>query len=52
MPFVDHQGTITLCNLQAANDLGVIRDEIIGRHIREGLGLSVSRKILKTTKVQ
>ncbi|MGX1902455.1 two-component system sensor histidine kinase NtrB [Thermolongibacillus altinsuensis] len=33
--FVDGQGIITLCNLQAANDVGVNRDEIIGKHIRE-----------------
>ncbi|WP_191562084.1 two-component system sensor histidine kinase NtrB [Metabacillus idriensis] len=33
--FIDDQGIITLCNLQAAKDHGVNRDEIIGKHLRE-----------------
>jgi PAS domain S-box-containing protein len=33
--FVDANGIITLCNLQAAIDTGVDRDAIIGKHIRE-----------------
>lgn len=33
--FIDNQGIITLCNLQAAKDHGVNRDEIIGKHLRE-----------------
>ncbi|WP_191565872.1 ATP-binding protein [Metabacillus idriensis] len=33
--FIDEQGIITLCNLQAAKDHGVNRDEIIGKHLRE-----------------
>ncbi|MBB5355953.1 PAS domain S-box-containing protein [Anoxybacillus mongoliensis] len=37
--FVDAEGIITLCNLQAANDVGVNRDEIIGKHIRELLNI-------------
>jgi PAS domain S-box-containing protein len=37
--FVDGNGIITLCNLQAANDTGVNRDAIIGKHIRELLQL-------------
>ncbi|KIQ94146.1 Sporulation kinase A [Anoxybacillus thermarum] len=37
--FVDAEGKITLCNLQAANDVGVNRDEIIGKHIRELLNI-------------
>lgn len=37
--FVDGNGIITLCNLQAANDTGVDRDAIIGKHIRELLKL-------------
>ncbi|NUK31427.1 PAS domain S-box protein [Parageobacillus sp. VR-IP] len=37
--FVDGNGIITLCNLQAANDTGVDRDTIIGKHIRELLQL-------------
>ncbi|WP_297990844.1 nitrogen regulation protein NR(II) [Anoxybacillus sp.] len=37
--FVDADGIITLCNLQAANDVGVNRDEIIGKHIRELLNI-------------
>ncbi|KDE48016.1 hypothetical protein DI43_07410 [Geobacillus sp. CAMR12739] len=37
--FVDAQGIITLCNLQAAVDTGVDRDAIIGKHIRELLKL-------------
>lgn len=37
--FVDANGIITLCNLQAANDIGVNRDEIIGKHIRELLNI-------------
>jgi PAS domain S-box-containing protein len=37
--FVDGNGIITLCNLQAANDTGVDRDAIIGKHIRELLQL-------------
>lgn len=37
--FVDENGIITLCNLQAANDAGVDRDSIIGKHMRELLQL-------------
>ncbi|MFD2216100.1 two-component system sensor histidine kinase NtrB [Metabacillus endolithicus] len=37
--FVDGDGLITLCNLQTAKDLGVDRDQIIGKHIRELLQL-------------
>ncbi|MCL6587106.1 MAG: PAS domain S-box protein [Anoxybacillus sp.] len=37
--FVDGNGIITLCNLQAANDTGVDRDAMIGKHIRELLKL-------------
>ncbi|AXM90323.1 PAS domain-containing sensor histidine kinase [Anoxybacillus ayderensis] len=37
--FVDAEGKITLCNLQAANDVGVNRDEMIGKHIRELLNI-------------
>lgn len=37
--FVDGDGLITLCNLQTAKDLGVDRDKIIGKHIRELLQL-------------
>lgn len=37
--FVDRRGMITLCNLQAANDLGINRDTIIGKHIRELLNI-------------
>ncbi|MED5051412.1 MULTISPECIES: two-component system sensor histidine kinase NtrB [Anoxybacillaceae] len=37
--FVDGNGMITLCNLQAANDTGVNRDSVIGKHIRELLQL-------------
>ena len=37
--FVDGNGIITLCNLQAANDTGVDRDSMIGKHIRELLKL-------------
>ncbi|WP_238583480.1 two-component system sensor histidine kinase NtrB [Anoxybacteroides amylolyticum] len=37
--FVDGNGIITLCNLQAANDTGVDRDEMIGKHIRDLLKL-------------
>ncbi|QPA32680.1 two-component system sensor histidine kinase NtrB [Thermaerobacillus caldiproteolyticus] len=33
--FVDGNGIITLCNLQAANDMGVNRDSVIGKHIRD-----------------
>jgi PAS domain S-box-containing protein len=33
--FIDEAGIITLCNLQAAKDHGVNRDEIIGKHLRE-----------------
>ncbi|WP_027410649.1 two-component system sensor histidine kinase NtrB [Anoxybacteroides tepidamans] len=37
--FVDGNGIITLCNLQAANDTGMDRDAMIGKHIRELLQL-------------
>lgn len=37
--FVDHNGIITLCNLQSAKDLKVDRDQIIGKHIRNLLQL-------------
>ncbi|EPZ39316.1 MULTISPECIES: nitrogen regulation protein NR(II) [Anoxybacillus] len=37
--FVDAEGKITLCNLQAANDVGVNRDDMIGKHIRELLNI-------------
>jgi PAS domain S-box-containing protein len=37
--FVDGNGIITLCNLQAANDIGVDRDSVIGKHIRDLLQL-------------
>jgi PAS domain S-box-containing protein len=37
--FVDGNGIITLCNLQAANDMGVDRDSVIGKHIRDLLKL-------------
>lgn len=33
--FVDANGIITFCNQQAAKDLNVERDDMIGRHIRE-----------------
>ncbi|MDP4169692.1 MAG: ATP-binding protein [Bacillota bacterium] len=33
--FIDKNGIITLCNLKAAKDLQVNRDEMIGKHIRE-----------------
>jgi signal transduction histidine kinase len=33
--FIDGNGLITLCNLQAARDLHADRREIVGRHIRE-----------------
>ncbi|TXC89851.1 PAS domain-containing protein [Metabacillus litoralis] len=33
--FVDAKGIITFCNQQAAKDLNVERDQIIGKHIRE-----------------
>ncbi|MGG4488225.1 two-component system sensor histidine kinase NtrB [Metabacillus idriensis] len=33
--FIDEAGIVTLCNLQAAKDHGVSRDEIIGKHLRE-----------------
>jgi signal transduction histidine kinase len=33
--FIDGNGLITLCNLQAARDLHADRGEIVGRHIRE-----------------
>ncbi|MCA1040025.1 PAS domain-containing protein [Bacillus infantis] len=33
--FIDGNGLITLCNLQAARDLHADRREIMGRHIRE-----------------
>ncbi|MCM3594860.1 ATP-binding protein [Metabacillus idriensis] len=33
--FIDEAGIVTLCNLQAAKDHGVNRDEIIGKHLRE-----------------
>ncbi|MFC0273865.1 histidine kinase dimerization/phospho-acceptor domain-containing protein [Metabacillus herbersteinensis] len=37
--FIDQLGIITLCNLEAANDLGINRDKIIGKHIRELLNI-------------
>jgi PAS domain S-box-containing protein len=37
--FIDENGNITLCNQKAALDLGVNRDFIIGKHIRELLNL-------------
>jgi PAS domain S-box-containing protein len=37
--FVDGNGIITLCNLQAANDMGVDRDSVIGKHMRDLLQL-------------
>jgi signal transduction histidine kinase len=33
--FIDQNGLITLCNLQAARDLQADRKDIVGRHIRE-----------------
>ncbi|WP_174727821.1 two-component system sensor histidine kinase NtrB [Mesobacillus harenae] len=36
---INKDGIITMCNLQAAQDLSVNRDDIIGRHIRELLHL-------------
>ncbi|WP_224771251.1 two-component system sensor histidine kinase NtrB [Metabacillus idriensis] len=33
--FIDEAGIVTLCNLQAAKDHGVNRDEIIGKHLRK-----------------
>ncbi|MFP7445637.1 PAS domain-containing protein [Bacillus infantis] len=33
--FIDGNGLITLCNLQAARDLHADRRVIVGRHIRE-----------------
>jgi len=35
--FVDGNGIVTLCNLQAAEETGTNREEIIGKHIREML---------------
>jgi PAS domain S-box-containing protein len=37
--FIDENGTITLCNQKAANDIGINRDFIIGKHIRDLLNL-------------
>ncbi|WP_421378870.1 two-component system sensor histidine kinase NtrB [Bacillus salacetis] len=49
--FINSEGMITLCNIQAANDLGVDRDAMIGRHIRELLGLTDSKiNLLETLR--
>ena len=51
--FINSEGTITLCNIQAANDLGVERDQIVGRHIRELLGLPDSKiNLLETLRTE
>jgi signal transduction histidine kinase len=51
--FINKEGTITLCNLQAANDLGVDRDEVTGKHIRDLLGLPDSKiNLLETLRTE
>lgn len=51
--FIDSKGLVTLCNLQAAADLGVKRDEVVGRHIRELLGLPDSKiNLLETLQTE
>ncbi|MBL1705721.1 PAS domain-containing protein, partial [Klebsiella pneumoniae] len=37
--FVDNKGNITLCNQVAADDFGVIRNDIIGKPIQQLLNL-------------
>jgi signal transduction histidine kinase len=51
--FINKEGIITLCNIQAAKDLGVNRDEIIGSHIRDLLGLPDAKiNLLETLKTE
>ncbi|TYS01701.1 PAS domain-containing protein [Rossellomorea vietnamensis] len=51
--FIDTNGMVTLCNKQAAADLGVERDEVIGSHIRDLLGLPDSKiNLLETLRTE
>ncbi|WML47895.1 ATP-binding protein [Neobacillus sp. PS3-34] len=47
--FIDENGYLTLCNLQAANDLHANRNELIGKHIRELLKLPDEQIIMLQT---
>ncbi|WP_456274401.1 two-component system sensor histidine kinase NtrB [Bacillus sp. AK031] len=50
---INNEGIITLCNIQAAKDLGVNRDEVIGSHIRDLLGLPDAKiNLLETLKTE
>ncbi|WP_409251010.1 two-component system sensor histidine kinase NtrB [Bacillus sp. SCS-153A] len=51
--FINREGIVTLCNIQTAADLGVDRDQVVGRHIRELLGLPDSKiNLLETLKTE
>ncbi|MGM0845333.1 MAG: two-component system sensor histidine kinase NtrB [Bacillota bacterium] len=47
--FIDTEGKVTLCNMQTAVDLGFERDEVVGKHIRDLLGLPDSKIALLET---
>lgn len=47
--FTDKNGIITLCNLQAARDLHVDQNEMIGKHIRELLQIPDEKIIILET---
>jgi PAS domain S-box-containing protein len=44
--FIDDKGMITSCNVQAAKDLGVKREQVVGRHIRELLRIPDQKIVL------
>ncbi len=49
--FVDNKGNITLCNQVAADDFGVIRNDIIGKPIQQLLNLPEEKiKAIETLK--
>ncbi|PGB03208.1 PAS domain-containing sensor histidine kinase [Bacillus toyonensis] len=49
--FIDNTGNITLCNQAAADDFGVIRNEIIGKSIQQLLNLPEEKiKAIETLK--
>lgn len=51
--FINSKGMITLCNLQAARDLNVERETIIGKHIRDLLNIPDDQiNVLETLKTE
>jgi signal transduction histidine kinase len=49
--FINPEGIVTLCNVQAAIDLHVVREDVVGRHIRELLQIPDEQiKMLETLR--